>query len=395
IAGFASHTARFFCSWCKCEKEDMSNMQISQRQTRSETRIQAHKWRESLNLAEQTRLLKMYGARWSSLLGSNNECCLGNHEKLVRRCFTTPLAERKAGKLKANGIHFFQLIYLGDTTASGVTNSNQHQFLIPWLSVLPGLLNLHQNCKASVSITQNPSKSPLCSALGRINEIVGPSFKCIRVCGRKNKWQITRDEFCQIQRFVSQKPTWSLNQNTATQRRQRQPLAKVHPTIYTVMLEKLQFEDPNVEDYQLSHHTAEARVLSPFVKDLQSCESPSGVYIRKSKKNCLVEYQKDGKAKYGWVTHTYSLVELDWPRDGLAVSEGFVSTLGDLQLKVVVNDGDYELLDTGEVTAICAYCHLPAWNFWNSKPLIFLRPIPHVHSPLLCPSSTKVACIIR
>ncbi|KNZ47407.1 hypothetical protein VP01_6415g1 [Puccinia sorghi] len=46
IAGFASHSARFFCSWCK---------------------NQAHKWRESLTLAEQTRLLKMYGTRWSEL----------------------------------------------------------------------------------------------------------------------------------------------------------------------------------------------------------------------------------------------------------------------------------------------------------------------------------------
>ncbi|KNZ55533.1 hypothetical protein VP01_2655g5 [Puccinia sorghi] len=66
-AGFASHSARFFCSWCKCEKDNLSTMHIGRRRTRRETRIQAHNWRESSTLSEQTRLLKMYGTRWSEL----------------------------------------------------------------------------------------------------------------------------------------------------------------------------------------------------------------------------------------------------------------------------------------------------------------------------------------
>ncbi|KNZ51305.1 hypothetical protein VP01_4001g3 [Puccinia sorghi] len=471
IAGFASHSVIFFCSWCKCEKEDMSNMHIVQRQTRRETRIQAHKWRESSTLAEQTGLLKMYGTRWSELnrltcwdptmnvaLGIMHNYRLDYWEddgpedtdenidfqdsslihirKEIKDIFlprgitevTCNLGEPKAGKLKASECYSLFSTYLplalidffGNTTASGVTNSNQNR-LLNFTSLV-----VRTNIVASKTISINdadrfsqayliyietaklvfPSPKilpnhhyslhfpeqmkwwgPLSNVSKFAGERINGTLKKMRTNGIIGECQVEGtmlQEFCQIQRFVSQKP------------------AKFHPTIYAVILEKLQFKYPNVEDYQSSHHTTESQVLSPFVKDLQSCKSPSGFYISKSKQNSLVEYQKDGKAKYGWVTHIYSLVELDGrvivvvksavdapTGDQLAISEGFVSTLGDLQLKVVVNDGDYKLLDPGEVTAICAYRHLPAWTFWHSKPLIVLRPIPHIHSPLLCPSSSQ------
>ncbi|KNZ47890.1 hypothetical protein VP01_6067g1 [Puccinia sorghi] len=66
-AGFVSHSAKFFCSWCKCQKSDLENMQLGPQRKRQETRLPSHNWQDCTNLAEQTQLLKSYGTRWSEL----------------------------------------------------------------------------------------------------------------------------------------------------------------------------------------------------------------------------------------------------------------------------------------------------------------------------------------
>jgi hypothetical protein len=67
IAGFASHSATLFCSWCKCQKKDMMHMQLGRMQNRRETRLQAIRWRDSDTLTEQAKWLTMNGTRWSEL----------------------------------------------------------------------------------------------------------------------------------------------------------------------------------------------------------------------------------------------------------------------------------------------------------------------------------------
>ncbi|KNZ62531.1 hypothetical protein VP01_12591g1 [Puccinia sorghi] len=67
ISGFASHSAIFFCSWCKCPKSNMMDLQLGPSQKRQETQRLAIVWRETSTLAKQTRLLKRYGTCWSEL----------------------------------------------------------------------------------------------------------------------------------------------------------------------------------------------------------------------------------------------------------------------------------------------------------------------------------------
>ncbi|KNE96028.1 hypothetical protein PSTG_10605 [Puccinia striiformis f. sp. tritici PST-78] len=67
ITGFASHAATYFCSWCKCQKNDIKQMHVGQARASRDTQFQAIGWRDSNTLAKQKCLLKLYGTRWPEL----------------------------------------------------------------------------------------------------------------------------------------------------------------------------------------------------------------------------------------------------------------------------------------------------------------------------------------
>jgi hypothetical protein len=75
--------------------------------------------------------------------------------------------------------------------------------------------------------------------------------------------------------------------------------------------------------------------------------------------------------------------------DVIEISKNFLQTLSNLELKIVKEELRRELLDPGELIAVCAYRHLPAWSFRYHLPLIVLRQIPHELSLLLFPPSTN------
>ncbi|KAI7963216.1 hypothetical protein MJO29_003643 [Puccinia striiformis f. sp. tritici] len=213
-------------------------------------------------------------------------------------------------------------------------------------------------------------------------------------------------EFCQIQRLNSQAPRWSLkiDNNECDNESQAKPsrLVQVHPDIYMAILQKLQSEDPTLRHYQDLPHPDGSRVVTPYANEEDTFKSTSGLYISKTKQNRLVAYQKDGHTRYAWVTHVYSLPDFNnrilvavkaladaCTGDAINIGQSFLQTLNDLELKVVQENPNRELLDPGQVIAVCAYRHLPAWTFRYHLPLVVLRQMPHDLSHLLFPSSTQ------
>jgi hypothetical protein len=209
-------------------------------------------------------------------------------------------------------------------------------------------------------------------------------------------------KFCQTQRFNSQAPDWSLKPKANTSESKPPRLVKVHPKLYLGFLNKLQAKDSTLRNYQDFPHPDGLSVLTPYANEEDSFTSKSGLYISKTKQNRLVAYEKNGHTRYGWVTHIYSLLERDsrilvavkslldaCMGDAIEFRDSFLQTLNDLQLKVVQDHSGRELLDPGELTAVCAYRHLPAWTFGYHLPLTVLRQIPHDPSSLLFPSSTE------
>ncbi|POW01712.1 hypothetical protein PSTT_12309, partial [Puccinia striiformis] len=213
-------------------------------------------------------------------------------------------------------------------------------------------------------------------------------------------------EFCQIQRLNSQAPRWSLkiDNNECDNKSQAKPsrLVQVHPDIYMAILQKLQSEDPTLRHYQDLPHPDGSRVVTPYANEEDTFKSTSGLYISKTKQNRLVAYQKDGHTRYAWVTHVYSLPDFNnrilvavkaladaCTGDAINIGQSFLQTLNDLGLKVVQENPNRELLDPGQVIAVCAYRHLPAWTFRYHLPLVVLRQMPHDLSHLLFPSSTQ------
>jgi hypothetical protein len=165
------------------------------------------------------------------------------------------------------------------------------------------------------------------------------------------------------------------------------------------MLHKLQSEDPTLQHYQDLPHPNGSCVVTPYANEEDAFQSNSGLYVSKTEQNRLVAYQKDGQTPYGWVTHIYSLPEYNnrilvavkalgnaCGGNVLEIGENFLQTLNDLQLKVGREEASREILDPGDLIAVCAYRHLPAWNFKYHLPLIVMRQMPHELFPLLYPS---------
>lgn len=80
------------------------------------------------------------------------------------------------------------------------------------------------------------------------------------------EWTVMQ-EFCQIQRFQFQTSALLLQKEhfaLSIQPKQK-VIVKVHPTMYGVMFQKLNYEDGSLKHYQDGPHLDDANILSHYV----------------------------------------------------------------------------------------------------------------------------------
>ncbi|KNZ59596.1 hypothetical protein VP01_1698g1 [Puccinia sorghi] len=161
------------------------------------------------------------------------------------------------------------------------------------------------------------------------------------------KWKTVMQEFCQIQQFQSQTSRLLLqNEHGAGSiQPKRKILVEVYSTIYGMDLTRMMI---------------------------------IGLYIGKSKPNRLVAHLKEGQKKYGGVTH------INWLPDLHGRALVVVKKMDNPFSGTTNERGEYEVLDPANFLAVCAYRHLPAWNFKHHQPLFVLQAIP---CKLFCHSS--------
>ncbi|POV99692.1 hypothetical protein PSTT_13630 [Puccinia striiformis] len=473
IAGFASHAATLFCSWCQCLKKDMMHMQVGRIRTRRDTRSQAIRWRDSDTLVEQKRLLTLHGTRWSELnrlpywdpvknvaLGVMHNWYEGvlQHHWRVRWAFEPEPSkhlthddqlddwEDDKSSDSQTSLHFQDnaLAHIRkalpdiiiprasstsfvDNPAKCATDNNQNLLLnFSSLVICTNIVSLKsindsdsnklaeayslytKTIQTGVRFAKNSPNHHYALHLPEQMKWWGPLSNVSEFSGQIEGTVLR--EFCQTQRLNSQAPRWSLEidnnecDNECDNESQAKPsrLVQVHPDIYMAILQKLQSEDPTLRHYQDLPHPDGSRVVTPYANEEDTFKSTSGLYISKTKQNRLVAYQKDGHTRYVWVTHVYSLPDFNnrilvavkaladaCTGDAINIGQSFLQTLNDLELKVVQENPNRELLDPGQVIAVCAYRHLPAWTFRYHLPLVVLRQMPHDLSHLLFPSSTQ------
>ncbi|MBW0507386.1 hypothetical protein O181_047101 [Austropuccinia psidii MF-1] len=66
-AGFASHSATQFCSWCDSPKADIQQLQVGRLQQKQFVKDYSRAFKDLKNEAERTRMMKKSGIRWSEL----------------------------------------------------------------------------------------------------------------------------------------------------------------------------------------------------------------------------------------------------------------------------------------------------------------------------------------
>ncbi|MBW0513141.1 hypothetical protein O181_052856 [Austropuccinia psidii MF-1] len=67
VAGFASHSATRFCSWCECPKADIQQLTIGRLRQMRIVKDYSRAFKDLKNEAERTRMVKKSGIRWSEL----------------------------------------------------------------------------------------------------------------------------------------------------------------------------------------------------------------------------------------------------------------------------------------------------------------------------------------
>lgn len=67
VAGFASHSATCFCSFCHARSSDLSSMSLSKKRTKCETLSAAKALRDAANASIQDKILRETGVQWSAL----------------------------------------------------------------------------------------------------------------------------------------------------------------------------------------------------------------------------------------------------------------------------------------------------------------------------------------
>ncbi|MBW0504896.1 hypothetical protein O181_044611 [Austropuccinia psidii MF-1] len=67
VAGYASHSAKFFCTWCDCVKDNIEKLEVGHLRQARTVRDYSHAFKQARNQAERERILKKAGVRWSEL----------------------------------------------------------------------------------------------------------------------------------------------------------------------------------------------------------------------------------------------------------------------------------------------------------------------------------------
>ncbi|MBW0473352.1 hypothetical protein O181_013067 [Austropuccinia psidii MF-1] len=67
VAGFASHSATRFCSWCDSPKADIKQQQVGRLRQKQLVKDYSRAFKDLKNKAEQTRMVNKSGIRWSEL----------------------------------------------------------------------------------------------------------------------------------------------------------------------------------------------------------------------------------------------------------------------------------------------------------------------------------------
>ncbi|MBW0514434.1 hypothetical protein O181_054149 [Austropuccinia psidii MF-1] len=67
VAGFASHSATRFCSWCDCSKADIQQLKLGRLQQKHIVKDCSNQFKDLRNETERTRMVKKTGIRWSEL----------------------------------------------------------------------------------------------------------------------------------------------------------------------------------------------------------------------------------------------------------------------------------------------------------------------------------------
>jgi hypothetical protein len=69
VAGYVSHSARLFCSFCKCPKDNIEDLVYQRWEMRQgrEVRAQAEKWRDLVTVTEKESWTRETGVRWTPL----------------------------------------------------------------------------------------------------------------------------------------------------------------------------------------------------------------------------------------------------------------------------------------------------------------------------------------
>lgn len=66
-AGYASHSANLFCSWCECTKGERSNLVLGKKRTKEHVLARAAAWAQAKTLKKQKDLVTSFGIRDSAL----------------------------------------------------------------------------------------------------------------------------------------------------------------------------------------------------------------------------------------------------------------------------------------------------------------------------------------
>ncbi|KAG9226079.1 hypothetical protein CCMSSC00406_0004990 [Pleurotus cornucopiae] len=69
VAGYASHAANLFCSFCKCVKDDVEDLahHTWHLRTGAEVHHQAEEWHNAVTVAKKEEIVKKTGVRWTPL----------------------------------------------------------------------------------------------------------------------------------------------------------------------------------------------------------------------------------------------------------------------------------------------------------------------------------------
>jgi hypothetical protein len=67
VAGFMLHLAKYFCSLCTTEKNNMDSMKIGPPRTKKKTLALSHQWQNKSTQKARKDLEKSAGVRWSEL----------------------------------------------------------------------------------------------------------------------------------------------------------------------------------------------------------------------------------------------------------------------------------------------------------------------------------------